>query len=231
LDQAAAAFARLATLQDRHNRLQKLAITDQLTGIYNRRYFEHFLSTILERAKSMRFQVTLLMFDIDDFKRYNDECGHGLGDEILKETAALMRICCREHDLVARVGGDEFAVVFWEKEPPRQPKDPAKPITPGRVPQEPLQILRRFRRTISKRQFTGLGSAGRGTLTISGGLATFPWDGFTAQELIQAADRALTFGAKKSGKNSIYLVGGDEQKWADDLPATTPDSTPGDARP
>ena len=60
-----------------------------------------------------------------------------------------------------------------------------------------------------------MGPAGRGTLTISGGLANFPWDGRTVDELVQAADKALLFGAKKSGKNSVYLVGGDEQKWGD----------------
>jgi GGDEF domain-containing protein len=213
LSQAAGAFGKLAALQDRHNRLFTLGITDQLTGVYNRRYFEHFLAKILEKAKSLRFQVTLLLFDIDNFKKYNDDCGHGLGDEILRETAALMKRCCREHDLVARIGGDEFAVVFWEKEPPRQPKDPGTPVAPGRVPQEPLQILQRFRTAISTREFSGLGVNGRGILTISGGLASFPWDGRTVQELVEAADRALTFGAKKSGKNSIYLVGGDAQTW------------------
>ena len=216
LSQTAAALGKASSLQDRHNRLYKLAITDQLTGVYNRRHFETFLGSILERAKTMRFQVTLLLFDIDNFKKYNDECGHALGDEILKETAQLMRRCSREHDLVARIGGDEFAVVFWEKELPRQQKDPATPITPGRVPQEPLQIMQRFRRAIGSQTFTGLGSAGRGTLTISGGLASFPWDGRTVQELVDAADHALTFGAKRGGKNSIYLVGGDAQIWDDD---------------
>jgi GGDEF domain-containing protein len=213
LSSAGAALSKLATLQDRHSRLYKLAITDQLTGVYNRRHFEMFLASILERAKTMRFQVTLLLFDIDNFKKYNDECGHAMGDEILKETATLMRRCCREHDLVARIGGDEFAVVFWEKELPRQPKDGNPAVAPGRVPQEPLQILQRFRNTISSREFSGLGASGKGILTISGGLASFPWDGRTVEELVDAADRALIFGAKKGGKNSIYLVGGEPQKW------------------
>ncbi len=97
----------------------ELAITDELTGLYNGRYFRHFLSRIIERGRAMRFPVTLLLFDIDDFKKYNDKFGHGVGDEILSQTATLMRRCCRDHDLVARIGGDEFAVVFWEKEGPR----------------------------------------------------------------------------------------------------------------
>src|SRR5947209_7368107 len=89
---------KLQSLQERHNRLQKLAITDELTGLYNARYFKHFLSRIIDRARSKLFPVTLLIFDIDNFKKYNDDFGHGVGDEILKQTAALIRRCCREHD-------------------------------------------------------------------------------------------------------------------------------------
>jgi diguanylate cyclase (GGDEF)-like protein len=121
----AALFGKLADLQDRHNRLQRLAVTDELTGLYNGRYFRHFLAGIIERARQMQFTVSLLLFDIDDFKHYNDKYGHGIGDEILRQTATLMRRCCRDHDLVARIGGDEFAVVFWEKEGPRHPAIPS----------------------------------------------------------------------------------------------------------
>src|SRR5947208_15845885 len=95
-------IGKLQSLQERHHRLQKLAITDELTGLYNARYFRHFLARIVDRARVMRFPVTLLLFDIDDFKKYNDQYGHAMGDEILKQTAALMGRCCREHDLVAR---------------------------------------------------------------------------------------------------------------------------------
>ncbi len=207
LSQLAHLTGKVAGLQDRHNRLQKLAITDELTGLYNGRYFRHFLNRIVDKARSMRFPVTLLLFDIDNFKRYNDQFGHGVGDEILRQTAALMKRCVRDHDLVARISGDEFAVVFWEKEGPRQPRDPqAGP--PGRTPQTPVQILERFRRLLATQTFTGLGATGQGNLTISGGLAVYPYDAATVTDLITAADRALMFKAKQSGKNSIYLVGG-----------------------
>lgn len=199
-------LGKVIGLQERHNRLQKLAITDQLTSVYNRRYFEHFLKLILERAKVMRFPVTLLLFDIDNFKKYNDKYGHGVGDEILRETASVMKKCCRDHDLVARIGGDEFAVIFWEKDGPRQPKDP-RPAMPARPPQTPIQIFERFQRLIGSQDFPGLGQQGQGVLTISGGLASYPWDGRGVQELIEAADKALTLGAKAAGKNCIFLVG------------------------
>lgn len=211
LERAVHIFSKLATLEDRHAKLTKLATTDQLTGVANRRFFEHFLAKLLEKAKVKRFPVSLFLFDIDNFKKYNDEYGHAVGDEILKETAALMRRCCRKHDLVARIGGDEFAVVFWEKEGPRQPKEGVATDVPPTRAEEPVQVLRRFQKMIASSEWAGLGPSGRGTLTISGGLANYPWDGRSVEELNAAADKALTFGAKKSGKNSIHLVGGESQ--------------------
>ena len=209
LSQLARLIGKIAALQDRHNRLQKLAITDELTGLYNGRYFRHFLNRIIEKAHALRFPVTLFLFDIDNFKKYNDQYGHGVGDEILRQTAALMKRCVRDHDLVARISGDEFAVVFWEKEGPRQPRDPAvKPaVRSTQTSQTQKLILERFRRLLATQNFPGLGTAGQGTLTISGALAVYPYDANTAADLIQAADRALMFKAKQSGKNSIFLVG------------------------
>ena len=125
LDALVGHLGKLAQLQDRHNGLQKLAITDELTGLYNGRYFRHYLERIIAKARDLMFPVTLLLFDIDNFKKYNDQYGHGVGDEILRQTAALMKQCVRDHDLVARISGDEFAVVFWEKEGPRQPREGA----------------------------------------------------------------------------------------------------------
>ena len=205
----AASLGKLAVLQERHNQLQKLAITDELTGLYNARYFRHFLSLIIDRARRMRFPVTLLLFDIDDFKKYNDQFGHNIGDEILRQAATLMRRCTRQHDLVARIGGDEFAVVFWDKEGPRQPRDP-RPGVSSRLPQEPLQIFERFRGLISSEEFPLLGQTGKGVLTVSAGLAVFPYEASNADDLVNEADRALMQGAKRNGKNSIYIVGTDD---------------------
>ncbi|HUB25850.1 MAG TPA: diguanylate cyclase [Tepidisphaeraceae bacterium] len=197
-------------IQNRHNRLGKLAFTDDLTGIFNCRYFKHFLSRKLVEARKNRFPVTLFLFDIDNFKSYNDRFGHGVGDEILKQASSLMRRCVRDHDLVARIGGDEFAVVFWEKDSPRQPRELGAG-TPGRPPSEPEQILARFRRLLESTSYSKLGTSGQGTLTISGGLAVFPYDAQDVDSLIKAADQALMFGAKRSGRNSIQLVSGENQ--------------------
>jgi GGDEF domain-containing protein len=211
LSQVSHLIGKLFGLQERHNGLQKLAITDELTGLSNARYFRHFLARIIERARAMHFPVTLLLFDIDDFKKYNDRFGHGVGDEILRQVAALMKRCTRDHDLVARIGGDEFAVVFWDKEGPRQPKDPNKNVTlPGRPPQAPREIFKRFQRLIASEDFPMLGQSGKGVLGVSAGLAVFPYEAHDVESLTAEADRRLVHGAKKSGKNTLFIVGSDD---------------------
>lgn len=211
LEQIAPQIARILELQDRHTRLQKIAITDDLTGLHNCRYFKHFLEKTLVKAREQRFPVTLLLFDIDNFKKYNDTYGHAVGDEILRQTGRMMRRCVRDHDVVARLGGDEFAVVFWEKDGPRQPLPGQKYVpAPGRPPQSPVTVFQRFKKLIASHDFEALGSSGKGQLTISGGLAVYPYDAHNAEELIEAADKALMFGAKKSGKNTLSLVGDDD---------------------
>ena len=178
--------------------LHRLAITDHLTGAYNRRYFYHFTDQLLLQARAEQSRATLLLYDIDDFKRYNDAYGHAAGDEILRETAALMKEITREHDVVARIGGDEFAVLFWDAEPPRRPD--------SRHPQAAQELTSRFVEALAEHKFSSLGPEAAGVLTISGGLATFPWDGHDCRELLRHADAALRR-AKKSGKGVVYLVG------------------------
>jgi GGDEF domain-containing protein len=199
-------LGKVAGLSQRHSLLMKQAYTDDLTGVYNARFFRYFLAQKIEQARAGRFPVTLLLFDIDNFKKYNDEYGHAVGDEILRQTAALMKRCCRDHDLVARIGGDEFAVVFWDKEGPRQVFE-SHSGSPNRVPQTATQIFQRFQRLISAPEFRVLGMSGQGTLTASGGLAVFPYDAQTPEELTAAADRELMLRAKRAGKNCVFLVG------------------------
>jgi PleD family two-component response regulator len=201
------------TIEARIRHLERLATEDDLTGLKNRRYIREFTRQIIERSGREGGQVTLLVFDIDNFKRYNDLYGHATGDEILRQAAVLVRHCCRSHDIVGRIGGDEFAVVFWDEPRPTPPDTPdgtsERRSASADHPTEVLAIAQRFIKEIEKAELSsldGLGPEGKGVLTISGGLATFPRDGQTTQELFLQADKAL-LEAKRSGKNRIYLVG------------------------
>jgi len=195
--------------------LEKLATEDELTGLKNRRYIWEFCKQIIERAKQGGGRVTLLVFDIDNFKHYNDVYGHSAGDEILRQAAILMRRCCRPHDVVGRIGGDEFSVIFWNEPRIRQSGPQAeRRSTAAEHPKDAIFIAKRLRRELQKTEFDSLGPEGKGVLTISGGLASFPRDGSTIQELFLQADNAL-LEAKRSGKNRIYLVGEPESDIAD----------------
>jgi GGDEF domain-containing protein len=204
-----------ATTATKIKQLEKLATEDDLTGLKNRRYIWEFSRQIIEHTGKRGGMVTLLIFDIDNFKHYNDVYGHLAGDEVLKQAAVLMHRCCRKHDVVGRIGGDEFAVVFWD-DPQKRPlkeKTERRSATAGH-PNEAIFITERFRKELENAELHLLGSAGKGILTISGGLASFPRDGSTVQELFQKADKAL-LEAKRSGKNKIYLVGKPDSDIAD----------------
>jgi len=177
--------------------LHKLAITDHLTGAYNRRYFYLVTDQILQRAPRGDSRIALLLFDIDDFKHYNDTYSYAVGDEILREIARLVRKVTRSHDIVARIGGDEFAVLFQSAEAPR---------TAGSRPLDDAYVLAdRFRRAVATHEFPSLGPRAVGRLSVSGGLARFPADGVTCRELLRAADHAIKR-AKQAGKNAIELI-------------------------
>jgi len=112
----AAWLGRWLAMERRFDQLWEMALRDELTGAWNRRYFNRFLNTVLQRAANERFRVTLLVFDIDDFKRYNDEHGHDAGDEILVETVRLQvgraRALFRSADpLLARLRGAAVPLV------------------------------------------------------------------------------------------------------------------------
>lgn len=196
--------------------LEKLATEDDLTGLKNRRYLREFLKQILLRAQQENFNASLLLFDIDDFKHYNDAYGHSVGNNVLVQTAMMMKRCWREHDIIGRIGGDEFAVVFWDR--PLQDSDTTENADEklslrerrnkqnNEHPQEAIFIAERFRSEMNATDLCQIGTDGEGTLTISGGLASFPREGRTVDELFEKADQAL-LEAKRSGKNRIYLVG------------------------
>ena len=210
----------LVHLAQRCDGLKYLATVDELTGAYNRRYLEFYLKRLTETEKGLR--LSLLMFDIDNFKHYNDTYSHAAGDNILRQATQLLKRCCREQDIVVRMGGDEFAVLFWDSGTGREnfnddgndvsTKSEAKQPS-AFTPHDPLFLSNRFRRLMNTQAFPSLGPEARGALTISGGLANYPKDGTTCQALLIKADEAL-MAAKKSGKNAITLVG---QPQADSL--------------
>lgn len=181
-------------LDAQHAELRHAAFTDPLTAAWNRRYFDRFMDAAIEQARLARRTLTLMVFDIDDFKQYNDAFGHAAGDEILTETVRLLNSVIRPTDRVCRIGGDEFAVIFYEPEGPRQSES-----TP---PESIYTIATRFQKQICNHRFPKLGEEAAGTLTISGGLATFPWDGHNVGTLLERADE-LSMASKRQGKNAL----------------------------
>lgn len=187
---------------ERQQSLRRAAFTDPLTGAWNRRYFDGFLASALQRARATRRTVTVLVFDVDGFKQYNDRFGHPAGDEILIETVKALKSSVRPSDRVCRIGGDEFAVIFDEPDGPR--------AAGSRPPESVYVLAKRVQRKIAERKFPKLGADAPGELTISGGLAAFPWDGHDAVTLLEKADE-LACQSKRQGKNAITLGPGAER--------------------
>ncbi len=187
-------LARWLALDRAFRDFRLMAFQDTLTGAWNRRFFDAFLRDSVAKAAQRRRPVTVMVFDIDDFKRYNDEFSHEAGDEILRETVRLLNSVIRKGDRVCRIGGDEFAVIF---------ADPEAPRAPGSThPETVEQIARRFQDQVCRTKFPKLGLEAPGTLSISGGLATYPWDGTDPDQLRRHADQ-LALESKRKGKNVI----------------------------
>jgi diguanylate cyclase (GGDEF)-like protein len=167
---------------------QEMALTDSLTGIYNRRYFDELLRREESRAKRYPQKFSLLMTDIDDFKKYNDTYGHPSGDTVLQGLAKLFLWKIRTTDFAARYGGEEFAIIA-----PHTDKKNASVLAARLV-------------DMVSREIFSLGDSATTNITISVGLATFNQDADTKEELIQKADQAL-YQAKHLGKNRVCLFG------------------------
>ena len=196
LESAAEWLAGWLVLEERLGLLARQASTDALTGAWNRRHFDETLANAIEHARAARRDVSVLVFDIDDFKRFNDEHGHEAGDEILCEVVRLLQSVIRPSDAVCRIGGDEFAVIFDDPDGPREPT--------SRHPSSVVDVARRFQQQVASKRFPKLGDDAPGRLTVSGGLATFPWDGLDGAALVRAADQRALEG-KRQGKNAIEL--------------------------
>jgi len=209
--QRADSSAPTAPSVEKIREMERLATTDELTSLKNRRYTWEFTRQIIKQARRDKAQVTLLIFDIDNFKHYNDVYGHFAGDEILRQAAVLMKRSCRRHDIVGRIGGDEFAVIFWDaSRDGRKNSRQERRSVAAEHPREAVFIASRFRNELKKTYLPSLGPEGKGVLTISGGLTSFPREADTAEGLFEMADQALLT-AKRAGKNRIHLVGSSEQ--------------------
>jgi diguanylate cyclase (GGDEF)-like protein len=179
---------------------ERSALTDGLTGLFNRRHFNHTLRHEISRARRHRSQVSLALFDIDDFKKLNDTKGHPEGDKVLVRVGSLIKDGVREIDVAARYGGEEFAVIL-----PETTRTGAF-VVADRVRQ---RIESHFRRT-----------RGVSNVTVSGGVATYPEDATTLLHLVKKADLGL-YRSKAGGKNRITLAKGERRRHRR-VPATEP---------
>jgi two-component system cell cycle response regulator len=167
-----------------HQETQQLSITDGLTGVWNRRYLELSLRKEIERASRFNRPLSVLMIDIDRFKDVNDRFGHQRGDGVLVEvTRRIMGTIRTQIDFVARYGGEEFVVVL-----------PETPCEGGKV------VAEKVRSAVRDHPFVGDGP--HLTITVSVGVAAFPLDGLTAEDLIRAADQAM-YQAKRAGRDRV----------------------------
>ena len=163
-----------------HEKVTALTITDPLTGVYNRRYFDDALDFEVKRATRLARPLGLLYADLDHFKRVNDQWGHATGDEVLKEVALTMRASVRNIDIVSRIGGEEFAVIL-----------PETPLEKTRMVAERLvhEVAQAHTKLIKP-------------ITLSVGMASFPDATRDRESLKLLADKSL-YEAKQMGRNRV----------------------------
>ena len=169
------------------NEAQHWANTDSLTGLNNRNYFLKMAQYHMERSLREGTVISFFLFDIDNFKHYNDTNGHNAGDKLLIELSQLIRESSRKNSTVARYGGEEFIVML-----------------PGISKKDAFIYAERLREKISQHPFQHREKQPLGFVSISGGIASFPDDGDSINKVIQHADISL-YKAKSEGKNRVFL--------------------------
>jgi diguanylate cyclase (GGDEF)-like protein len=165
--------------------IERMAVTDGLTGLHNHRHFQEKLTEEFGRLGRFSAPLSLLLVDIDFFKKVNDTCGHPAGDEILRRVAGMLKETVRSVDIAARYGGEEFAAIL-----------------PGTDYEGARKIAERLRASVMEKTFPFEGRDLK--VTVSIGAATCPSDAVTKEDLIEKADRAL-YHAKRNGRNRCVL--------------------------
>jgi len=166
------------------------SMRDDLTRLYNRRFFMEYAERELNKARRNSEPLSLLFLDLDFFKSINDRYGHAFGDQILKKTAAILKDCIRQSDVVARYGGEEFVVLL-----------------PDADPQGAWRIAEKIRTRIEEGLVFTMKSEGEARITVTIGAASFPEAGATVAEMLKTADLRLYQG-KDQGRNQV--VGSDQ---------------------
>lgn len=168
-----------------YERTERSALTDGLTGLFNRAYFNQSLQREIHRTRRHGSKLSLVMLDLDNFKQLNDTRGHVAGDRALVKVAGIVGECLRDIDISARYGGEEFALIL-----PETPVDGA------------FVVAERIRKRVETQLGSRKGSRG---VTVSGGIATYPDDALEAEHLVMQAD-SLLYRAKANGKNRIVIA-------------------------
>jgi len=177
-------------------RAEDSVIMDELTRVYNYRYFQHRIDQEMKRVRRYDRGLSLLMVDVDDFKWFNDKNGHLAGNQALRKLASVLTKCVREVDVVCRYGGEEFAVIL-----------------PTTLKTGALTAAEKVRLAVERSRFEGGARQPNGQVTVSIGLATLPTDASTAEELVARADAAL-YRAKAHGKNRVEAHSDERREFA-----------------
>jgi diguanylate cyclase (GGDEF)-like protein len=170
-----------------YEKVKESSITDELTTLFNYRYFRIRLRDEVFRSQRTNRPISLIILDVDNFKNYNDTLGHPAGDQVLKQIASILKSCIRDTDVGARYGGEEFCVIM-----PEENQDGAR------------ALCERLRQRVEDYPFFKEEIQPLGKLTVSLGAATYPTDAAMIKELLVRADKAL-YRAKNNGRNQFCI--------------------------
>ncbi|MCK4837071.1 MAG: GGDEF domain-containing protein, partial [Candidatus Aminicenantes bacterium] len=181
-------------LQQLLKKTRELSITDGLTNLYNQTHFFEMLKHEIEQSRRYKQVFSLIIFDVDDFKKYNDNNGHIYGSRALEQIGSIMKKIFRSSDILARYGGDEYVIIL-----PNTDKVGA------------FLAADRLRERVENEEFYGEKRQPKGKITISLGITGFPEHGNTVEEILSNADKAL-YRVKKMGGNRTIIYSEEIEK-------------------